>query len=122
MKKLNRKHKESILFGRKVVLAQRDSYDIMMMTNFAMKNRGKLTPEVFLYETAKVVETGMKYSYKILPWYRVIKKLLLRRILRVNYLLKNLSQEELVDLSTQVYELEGINVNADKKKVMKKKQ
>jgi hypothetical protein len=120
MRKLNRKHKEINLFGRSVLLAQRDSYDIMMMTNFAMKNRGKLTPEVFLYETAKVVETGMKYSYKILPWYRVIKKLLLKRILRVNYLLKNLSQEELVELSTQIYQLEGIDVSNDKKKVKKK--
>ena len=120
MKKLNRKNKVITLFGDSVILAQRDAYDVMMMVNFSMQNKMQVTPEIFLYQCAKVTEAGLKYTYKNLPWYRLIQKIKLRRKLRVKYLLKHLSQSELMDLSNQVYELEGIEVPSEdelKKKV-----
>lgn len=117
---IDRNSKNISLFGERVLLSERDSYDVMMLVNFSMKNKMQVSPEVFIYQCAKVTESGLKYSYKNLPWYRFIQKIKLRRKLRVKYLLKHLAQTELIKLSNQVYELEGIKIPSEddlKKKV-----
>jgi hypothetical protein len=117
---MDRNSKTITLFRESVLLTERDSFDVMMMVNFSMQNKMQVTPEVFLYQCAKVTESALKYSYKNLPLYRFFRKLNLKRKLRVKYLLKHLSQSELIKLSNQVYELEGIKIPTEddlKKKV-----
>lgn len=108
-----RKAKDIELFGKVVLLSERDASDVLAIMEFA-KNQKETTPQVIIYQTAKVVEDGLKVNIKNSKWYEILKKRFHKKF-AWDYLYQNLTQTELNDLCEQVLELEGINL---KKKSM----
>ncbi len=125
-----REFKVATLFGYQVILAERDAYEIATFVRYTIRNRNNLTPEHFLLQTAKVLESGLKYTYTSDENTRGIEqfqrnlsfwdKRKLKKKLKYIYLLKHLSQAQINSLAEQIYELEG--VKADKKKTVTKRK
>lgn len=103
------------LFGRKLILSERYAIDVFEMIEFAKQQNGN-DPTVYMYQSAKVVESALKVNIRSLKTYQVIKKLTYRRILSANNLLKKLTPKEIMDLSKEVYKLEGYEEADDTKK------
>jgi len=101
------------LFGENVLLTERSAYDVILMNNFANKNKDNHIGKS-LFELAKVVESALRYNIEILKWYQFIKRFRYKRKFNQNYLLKHLGNStELPDLAKQVMKLEGIDVEAE---------
>jgi len=107
------------LFGENVLLTERSAYDVILMNNFANKNKDNHIGKS-LFELSKVVESGLSYNFEILKWYQIIKRFRYKRKFNQNYILKHLGNStELPDLAKQVMKLEGIDIDLEleKKKV-----
>lgn len=107
------------LFGENVLLSERSAYDVILMHDFANKNKDNHIGKS-LFELAKVVESGLRYNFEIMKWYQIFKRLRYKRKFNQGYLLKHLGNSfELPDLAKQVMKLEGVDVDAEieKKKI-----
>lgn len=104
-----RKTKLVEILGEKVLLSERDAYDVMVLSSTNIE--GNVTTKAAL-EMAHVIHSALKYSIRTLKWYQFRKHIVYRWKFRLNYLLKHLSiNGELPQLAIEVYRLEGIEVD-----------
>lgn len=120
---MERKTKEINLFGKKLLLSERNAIDVLELTE-AIKKRNDIDTSdtsFFFYTAATVIQDALKINIENLSWYNFRKKSLFKKILTSKYLLENLSQKEIFEISSYVYELEGLDMtpktedNAEKK-------
>jgi hypothetical protein len=107
---MERKTKEINLFGKKLLLGERTAIDVLNLSE-ALKNydiEKKSEPSFYLLTSATVIEDALKININNLKWYNFLKKRKYRVQLSAQYLLKNLTQQELMKYTQDVYELEGL--------------
>ena len=100
-----RKTKEVELFGKKVILSERNAQDVLNLSEFAASQ--KMTATFSVQISAVAVRDSLKYGLK---WYE--------REYSVKKLLKGLTQKELFKYMSMILELEGVEKD-DKKKAEK---
>lgn len=99
-----RKTKEVELFGKKVILSERNAQDVLNLSEFTTSQ--DMTPSLSVQISAVAVRDSLKYGVK---WYE--------REYTVKKLLKGLTGKELFEFMKMILELEG--VETDKKKAVK---
>ncbi len=109
------------LFGRELLLSERYAFDVFEMIEFSREQDGT-DPTVYMYQSAKVVESALKINIRNLKPYQFLKRLTYKRILSANNLLKKLSPKEIMELSKEVYKLEGYEETDNIKKKTNQKR
>jgi hypothetical protein len=106
--------KEIELFGKKLILSERTARDVNKLIAYSKKNTEKEFVDM-LIEAAITIEDGLKNNFSNLRWYNIFKRYGLRKLLSKENLIANLSSSQLFDLSKQVYQLEGVEIEDEKK-------
>lgn len=112
----DRKSKRVDLFGERLILAERDAYNLLEMQVFLKKNEIDDDNIVYLVHASQAIEDALKFSWQTIPRWRWLKRLIVRRKTRSEYLLKNLQVRELNELFSQVLKLENYSEEDDPKK------
>jgi len=107
--------KEVEIRGKKVFLSERSAKDVLDLADF-YKRQPEKTDFENLFIMAAVIEASIKATRTKFSWYRVLENLRYRKY-KTKYLLKYLSQSELIGLYQDVFSLEGHDL---KKKVADK--
>ena len=96
-----RKTKEIEIFGKKVILSERNAQDVLNLAEYSGSQ--KMTPSLSVQISAVAIRDSLKYGVK---WYE--------REYSVKKLLKGLTSKELFEFMKMILELEGVET---KKKV-----
>ena len=112
----DRKSKRVDLFGERLILAERDAYNLLEMQVFLKKNELDDDNIVYLVHASQALEDALKFSWKTVRKWRFFKRLAIRRKCRSEYLLRNLQVKELNNLFLQVLALENYSEEDDPKK------
>jgi len=104
--------KEIKIRGRKVILSERSSKEVLDQADFYKKHPPKTDLEN-LFIMAAVLEASIRTTRMNLSWYKVLENIRYRKY-KIKYLLKYLSQSDLMGLYQDVLLIEG---NELKKKV-----
>ena len=104
--------KEVLIRGEKVQLSERSARDVLELADFYKSHPPKTDLEN-LFVMAAVVESSIQTTRQKIAWHRLFEKFRYRKY-KTKYLLKYLSQSELMGLYQDVFTLEG---NDLKKKV-----
>lgn len=115
---LERKTLEVELFGKKLLLSERDAKDVLMLANYAEKACDN-TIQNNLVQAAAVLEASLHINYANTKWYEFNKKKL-KKLLSSQSLLKELSQRQIIDLAFDVLKMEGLV--SDKKEINSEKK
>lgn len=111
------KTKQITLFGKELILSERCAADVLNLSEtikvYTTEEKSSVT--FYLMVSTTVIEDALKSNISNLRWYNFLKKSNLPKILNANYILKNLSQKEIMDLTKEVYELEGTSTTSDDK-------
>ena len=112
------------LFNIKLHLYERDAVQFLNLIEFSKD--AEQTPQSILFQYSSVIADSISKNLRFIPFYRFIKRFKIKRITQA-YVLRNLSRNEIIDIATEILELEGIIVkkddvnlspdNSDKKKV-----
>lgn len=113
-----RKNKTIELFGKQLILAERNASDVIALSEYAQKNDDESVSSV-VYKAVSILEASLRINYINLKWYQFFKQLKLRALLSPKYLINNLPQQQIFDLAKEVLELEGLiaSSNEDQKKI-----
>ncbi len=115
MQSLTNNVKEIELFGKKLLLSERTARDVHALTEYSKKHGQNYTEAVI--QSLIMLRDGLKVNFLVLKWWQLIKRFKLKRMLRKEFLLNNLSPRLIMELSDQIYELEGVDVKDLKKKI-----
>lgn len=107
-----RKTRTLELFGKQLILSERNASDVLVLANFSDKNQGN-DLNTLIYKGLEVCEAALSYNYVNLPWHKYFQKRKLKKLLSKKNLLKTLSQQQIFSLAQDVFELEGL-VASDK--------
>lgn len=102
------------LFGRDLLLSERTAGDVHKLISFSKQSPEKDYQDILL-ESAIALSDSLKYNIKITNRFRLIKRFILKKKTSTQYLLINLSANDIFSLAKKVYELEGIVFNEKKK-------
>lgn len=111
---LTNKSEKIELFGKELILSERFARDVNKLIAFSKQKKDKDFTDM-LIESAIVIEDGLKLNYINLKWYMFLEKRQLRKLLSKENILSNLSSAQIFNLAKQVYELEGLLPDDEKK-------
>ena len=107
MYELERRTEEIKLFGKDLILSERDASDVRAWELLLAKHKDNMTEQVVKFATMLVIRDGMKQNFKALKYYERKKRWWLRKHLKERYLLANLSNRQIENLFTRIRILEG---------------
>lgn len=116
---IERKSKKISLFNKELSLHERDAQDVLNLNEWITNEKADSKTAIIFH--AAMVSDALKDNHRTLTGLKIFKKWQLKRITSINYLMRKLSMSELNALSEQVYKLEGVDVDAQKKKKSIKK-
>ena len=110
-----RKKIEIDILGKHLFLTESNAKDFIDLTQFIIENNQNKDLSFLIYQNAYSIHNALIYNVSIIPKYRFIKRIKMKRLIRVHNLMKKLSSSEINKLSNEVSQLEGLKVS--KKKV-----
>lgn len=115
MQLLTNNFEEIELFGKKVLLSERTARDVEKLRLYSKNTEGSISDSVF--QSAVMVRDALQINFKKLKWWQIVKRLWLKQICNEKYLIKHLSERVIFKLSEKVLVLEGVDIEALKKKI-----
>ncbi len=115
MQLLTNNFEEIELFGKKVLLSERTARDVEKLRLYSQKTEGSISDSVF--QSAVMVRDALQINFKKLKWWQIVKRLWFKKICNEKYLIKHLSERVIFKLSEKVLVLEGVDIEALKKKI-----
>jgi hypothetical protein len=108
-----RKNIQVNIAGYKATLYERTSFDVRELEDFTIKHREKIDNKFgLLIACAKIADALAPAKLSDIKFYQVIKRFRLRKMRNTTWLMKHLSDNEIVDLVEKINTLE----EAEKKK------
>lgn len=104
------------LFGRKLFLAESNVKDFIDYVQFIIENNQNKETDFLLFQSAHVLHCALKYNLEIIPWYRFIKKFVLKFLISEENIMRMLGQTQMESYVQLVLKLEGLHVEPDEKK------
>jgi|GEM_PF-1560306 len=100
----------------KFILSERNAFDVRELEDYVLRLNGKSTMRINTGIACLRISDSLKYAYKEISIIHIIKKLNYLRAMKIKWLMKNLSQSEIIQLNEKIDELEGV----EKKKMPQK--
>jgi len=109
-----RKTKEIELFGRQLLLFERNASDVLSLADFSAKNPDTGI-QIVVYKAIKIIQSSLSRNLDNCNWFEKRK---LKKLLSQKHLINNLSNQQIFSIAKEVLELDGLLVeeNTEKKK------
>lgn len=100
------------LFGLNLILTERTVKDNTAINALVVEARAFTSSnfQLAVLQHISIIQAGLKYNFKLLKWWQVLKYLELKKKLSVKYIMNNLSVQSVYNLADKIFELEGVDL------------